>query len=190
MFSPRTSDEEVQNTEENESNNIEDFSYNIYENEIFITDYNGNSEILEIEASYIIDGKEYNTNLTEFQVGIGNSTVKTLILDEGITEIKTSIFNSCDIEKVYFPKSIEFVYDYTLSYLHPDDGETIKIYYGGTSEEWAEIFTEYERTKVSDAETAGEKGEAAADYFNELLGANYDSSLFEYYFSASPDDLR
>ena len=82
------------------------------------------------------------------------------------------------------------VYDYTLSYLHPkDDGGKIEIYYGGTQDEWLDIFTEYKRTRVEDAEFGSEMGEALADKTNELLGSKYDSSLFDYYFNADPNDL-
>ena len=67
---------------------------------------------------------------------------------------------------------------------------TIKIYYAGTQDDWAQIFTEYKRTKVEDAEFGEEMGEALADKLNEMIGSEYDSSLFEYFFSASPDDLK
>ena len=82
------------------------------------------------------------------------------------------------------------VYDNTLAYMHPDDGKLIKVYYGGTQEDWLNIFTEYHRTDIKDAEWGTEKGKAAADKFNEMMGSEYDSSLFEYFFSASPDDLK
>ena len=97
-----------------------------------------------------MDGMEYKTDISDFQVGIGNRKVETLILDEGITEVKTAIFNSCKVKTVFFPHSMTNVYDYTLSYLHPDKGETISIYYAGTQEEWSDIFTEYQRTNVGD----------------------------------------
>ncbi len=177
------------NTEENYGK-IEDFSYELSGDSVILDKYNGNSEILEIKPSYQIDGNDYKTDLSNFQVGIGNSNVKTLIFDEEITSVRDAIFNSCKVEKVYFPKTIETVYDNTLSYLHPKDGETIKIYYGGTQEEWENIFTKYERTKLEDAKNAEEVGKSIGDKLNEIAGAEYDSSLFEYFFSSSPDDLK
>lgn len=33
-------------------------------------------------------------------------------------------------------------------------------------------------------------GTAIADKINKMIGSKYDSSEFEYYFSASPDDLK
>lgn len=181
---------EVLKSEETQYGNIEDFKYELSGNTIVLNKYTGKAETLEIQASYMIDGTEYKTDLSDFQVGIGNSKVKTLILCEGITEVKNSIFNSCDIEKVYFPKSMTVVNDDTLSYLHPDEGQTIKIYYGGTQDEWATIFKEYKRTLVEDAEFGEEMGQAAADKVNEMMGHEYDSSLFEYFFSTSPDNLK
>lgn len=181
---------EVQKSEEEKYGNIEDFSYEISDNKIILNKYKGKSEILEIKAFYTIDEVEYKTDLSEFQVGIGNRKVKTLIICEGITEVKNSIFNSSDVEKVYFPKSMTVVHDNTLSYLHPDDGQTIKVYYGGTQDEWATIFAEYKRTLVEDAKFGEEMGEVVADKLNEMMGMEYDSSLFEYFFSANPDDLK
>lgn len=181
---------DVQKPEEEMYGSIEDFSYDLSEDIIILKKYTGSEETLEIQSSYTIDGTEYKTDLSDFQVGIGNRKVKTLILDEGITEVRDAIFNSSDVERVYFPKSMAIVYDNTLSYLHPDDGETIKVYYGGTQEEWAEIFSEYKRTLMEDAEFGEELGQAAADKINEMMGMEYDSSLFEYFFSASPDDLK
>lgn len=181
---------EAQKHEDEAQGELEDFRYEISGDKVLLESYSGSNSVLEIKTSYMLDGVEYKTDLSDFQVGIGNSKVKTLILDYGFTEVKDSIFNSCDVENVYFPKSMINVYDYTLSYLHPDDGETIKIYYGGTQEEWLNIFTEYQRTKVDDAEWGTEKGKALADKINEMVGSEYDSLLFEYFFSANPDDLK
>ena len=55
---------------------------------------------------------------------------------------------------------------------------------------WGNIFTEYKKTKVEDSEFGEEMGTAIADKINEMIGSKYDSSKFEYYFSASPDDLK
>ncbi len=169
---------------------IEDFTYDISGDKILLKSYTGSKELLEVAASYEIDGKIYQTDISDFQAGIGNHNVKTLILDEGITEIKTSIFNSSNVKKVFFPKSLTLVYDYTLSYLHPSKGEKVSIYYAGTQEEWANIFTSYKRTAVEDAEAAEELGTAMADKLNEMIGTEYDSSKFEYYFSATVDDVK
>lgn len=180
----------VVKSEDDTYGSINDFRYEISDNEVSLKSYAGKEEVLEIKTSYIINDIEYKTDLSDFQIGIGNSKVKTLILDDGFTQVQNAIFNSCDVEKIYFPKSMTNVYDYTLAYLHPDDGQTIKIYYEGTQDEWLSIFTEYKRTDVDDAEWGAEKGKAWADKINEMVGVEYDSSLFEYFFSASPDDLK
>lgn len=166
---------------------IDDFLYELSGDAVILGSYDGSDDVLEITPSYDINGKEYRTDLSEFQVGGG---VNTLILDEGITEVNTSIFNLSDIERVFFPMSMTNVYDYTLAYLHPDDGETIKIYYAGTQDDWMNIFTKYKRKKVEDTKLGEEMGQAVADKINEMVGTEYDSSEFEYYFSAKPEDLR
>ena len=169
---------------------ITEFDYEIFADKVLLESFNGKNKIVEIKPSYNIDGINYQTDLSEFQVGIGNNTMDTIIFGEGITEIPNNIFNSSDIKKVYFPKTMTVVYDKALSYLHPDEGELIQIYYGGTQDEWAQIFTEYQRTKVEDAEFGEELGTALADKLNEMMGSSYDSSEFEYFFSATPDDLK
>lgn len=183
---------------EEEYGDIEDFSYNLSENKIILEEYEGDCEILEICSSYTVGEKEYGTDLSEFQVGIGNDEVKTVIFEDGIKTINNSIFNSCEVSSVYFPKSIELVYDNTLAYLSAEDGEKIKIHYGGTEDEWNNIFTDYERKTLKEAWNSSDKGEekgseagkSAADKFNEWIGHKYDSSEFEYFFSANPDDLK
>ena len=122
-------------------------------------------------------------------IGIFNNTAKTVIFEEGITDVYDPVFNSCDVQSVYFPLSMELVYDNTLSYLSPETGR-IKIYYAGTQEQWANIFTEYTRKLVSEAEFGGEMGTALGDAINDKFGSSYDSSEFVYYFESSPDDLR
>lgn len=181
---------EVQKSNDEKYGSINDFQYELSDNKILLKEYNGKSKVLEIQPFYTIDNTEYTTDLSNFQIGIGNKKVETLILSEGITEVQNSIFNSSDVKNIYFPQSMTIVYDNTLSYLNPDDGETIKIYYGGTQEEWLNIFTEYKRTKVEDAEFGEELGIAIADKVNEMAGSEYDSSEFEYFFSANPDSLK
>lgn len=167
---------------------ISDFDYDIEGDTIFLHSYDGNRKIVEIKNSYIIDEKDYKVDISDFQVS--NSGVNTLILDDGFTEVYTPIFNSCGVKNVFFPKTMMNVYDNTLSYLHPNEGEKIQIYYEGTKEEWLNIFTEYKRTKVEDAEFGEEMGTAVADKINEMMGSGYDSSEFEYYFSANASDLK
>ena len=169
-----------------EETTIDDFSYDLDSTRVVLDEYNGNAELLEIESEYYINGRSYLTDLSDFQVGA--RSVNTLILDEGILNINTSIFNGSNVENIYFPKSIELVYDYTLSYLHPDEEEKVKVYYAGTEEEWNQIFTEYQRTNVSDAELGEELGTALADKANEMLGVEYDESQFEFIFEASPNE--
>lgn len=168
---------------------ISNFSYHTYDDLVVLERYKGNDEIVDIFPTYEIDSVTYKTDLSEFMIGLFNSTAKTVIFEEGITEVYGPIFNSCDVQSVYFPLSMELVYDNTLSYLHPETGR-IKIYYAGTQEQWGNIFTEYTRTLVSEAEFGGEMGTALADAVNSKFGSSYDSSEFAYYFESSPDDLR
>ena len=101
------------------------------------------------------------------------------------------------MQSVFFPKSLKKIYDNTLSYLHPDNGK-IKIYYAGTKKQWKKIFKKYKRKTVKEAWNSSddpeEKGKALgtslADKLNSLIGGGYKSSDFEYFFSASPSDVK
>lgn len=184
------------NSETYEAADISDFDYAISEDSIILESYEDSNKYLEILSTYEIDGEKYKTNLDEFQVGGGP---KTLVLSEGITSVNNSIFNGSDIQSVFFPSSMEYLYDDTLSYLHPDDGEKIHIYYAGTSEEWYLLMKDYEteRQSLSEAWDSSddpyEKGEAVgkslADKLNNLFGG-YDSDDFEFHYECTPDDLK
>lgn len=182
---------EIKKDDSEKYGTINDFDYDTEGNFVKLHGYDGKCKILEILPSYNIDGADYTTDLSDFQIGIGNSYVESVIFQEGIAEINDATFNSCDVQKVFFPKSMSNVTDKALSYLSPkEDGDLIQIYYAGTQDDWGNIFTEYKRTKVEDSEFGEEMGQSIADKLNEMMGSKYDSSEFEYYFSASPDDLK
>lgn len=171
----------------NKGNPIDLFRYKLEGNKAILKSYLGKTKRLVIDSSYVIDGKTYITDLSDFHVGIGNSIVTTLVLNEGITEVDNAIFNSTAVDTVYFPTSMKCVYDNTLAYIRPKDGKKAKIYYGGTKDQWVNIFTEYHRKSILDSEFGEEMGAAAADAINQWIGHSYESSEFEYYFSATPD---
>lgn len=168
-------------------NSIDDFEYEIKDNKISLNSYQGDDELLVINNVYTIDGIEYTTSLLDFSL-FSSSKVETVILAEGITDLNTGAFNCSDVRSVYFPKTMTVMYDYTLSYFHPDEGEKIQLYYGGTEEEWNNIFTHYTTMQEKDS-TSEAVGQATADFINGLVGSEYDSSLFEFHFTAKPSDL-
>lgn len=177
---------------------LSEFEYEISGKKVFLKEYNGENEILFIKSKYKNRGKTYKTDLSDFQIGIGNSTVRFLILGNGIKKVDDAIFNSCDVERVYFPKTMKTVYDNTVGFLNPKDGEKIHIYYGGTKDEWKSIFKKYERQTVKEAWNSSDRGEekgeavgkSVADKLNEWMGAGYHKEDFEYHCSVSMDDLE
>lgn len=171
-----------------QTNNISEFETETTDGQIKLLKYIGNDEVLTIYPTYEIGGQTYNTDLSNFMVH--SKDVKCIIFEEGIEEIQTATFNSVNVEKIFFPKSMTTVYDYTLAYLHPDDGEQIEIYYAGTQDDWNNIFKHYERTKAEDTEPGEEMGKAIADKINQSIGVSYDASLFVYYFSAKQEDMN
>ena len=174
--------------------NIDRFDYEIKDGYVLLKEFNGMDKNLYIQSNYYIDGKTFRTDISEFRVD--SDGVEFIIFENGIEEINNSPFNSSNVTGVFFPNSMKVIYDSTLNYMHPDDGEKINIYYEGTEEEWNNIFTKYEAKSVKDAfdssENPEEKGEevgkAVADNLNKMLGS-YESENYEYHFSFSEDDL-
>ena len=181
----------VQNEEEDvrETFSIESFEYTLEDNNIFLERYKGKDDALTIDASYNVDGKDYATNLSEFQVS--SDFVKTLIINEGITELNNSIFNSCEVTKVYLPKSLSVIYDNTIAYLWSDD--KIALYYGGSEDDWNNVFEEYEIANVKDKIDEGDAegaGSALADKLNKMVGHEFDASQYEMHYDSSPVDVE
>lgn len=166
---------------------IEYFTYSIDGDSVVLESYKGHDSVLELLPSYEIEGVEYKTDLSKLELKV--NTIETIIFADGIEEINTFIFNSSKAKSVFFPKSMTLVYDYSLAFLHPDDGELINIYYAGTQDDWADIFTEYVRKSFSEMGSLSELGTVVSDKINDAVGTHYDSSLFAYYFSASVEDL-
>lgn len=164
---------------------IDNFRYKIDGSTIYLEEYIGEADFVELKTTYTVDGIDYLSNISDFN---SRGSYTKLIIDEGFTEVSTGIFNGTYVDEVFFPKSMTNVYDYTLAYMH--NGEKNKIYYAGTREEWLSIFTRYKRKKVGDTEFGEEWGQAVADKVNEMIGVEYKSENFEYFFSASPDDLK
>lgn len=177
--------------EENNTASLDDFDYSFGDDgSLLLEEYNGDASHLKIESSYEIDGVTYSTaNLNEFQIGIGNSTVNTVIFSEGITNINNSVFNSCNVTTIYFPKSLEIIYDDTLAYL---TASHIDIYYGGSEDEWNSIFTEYTPSSVSQEFKDGnarEAGKAMADKINSVIGHEYDASKITIHYEYNADAI-
>ena len=167
---------------------ISDFDYSISEdNIVMLKQYKGNDSTLKIESQYNIDGQSYTTDLSDFQ--INDTSVTALIVSDGITELNDSIFNGCNVEKIYLPNTLTVVYDNTLAYLTENH---IDIYYEGTQNDWNAIFTTYQAKSASEEWENGnaeEAGKAFADKLNSYIGHEYDSSKFTYHFESSMDDI-
>ena len=183
---PTEEKEESETIEAEPDNPISNFEYTLEGMTVYLKGDLGNSDPVILEPSYVIDGTEFTTDISDFQI---ESDAKKLIVNEGFTEVDQAIFNSSEIQEVFFPKSMTYIDDYTLAYLRPDPGRLIAIYYAGSEEEWNSIFAKYERKKAKDTESPEELAESLAAKINLWAGHEYDSSLFEYHFNASPGDL-
>jgi len=168
---------------------LQDFNYTVKDGQVYLEDYNGDEKILTINGSYDKDGVTYKTNLDDFVAAIHGNT-EAVIFGEGIETLSHAMFNMSDVQKIFLPITMTKVEDATLSYLHPEgDNEYIQVYYEGSQDQWSQIFTKYEDLTMEEADSAEEYGTAAADWVNSFFGLGYDSSEFEYFFDATPEDL-
>ena len=169
---------------------LQGFEYSVKDGQVYLEDYIGEEKILTINGSYDIDGVTCKTNLDDFIAGI-HGDVDAIIFGEGIENLSHAMFNMSGVQKVFLPITLTKVEDATLSYLVPEgDNEYIQIYYEGSQDQWSQIFTKYEDLSMEEANTAEEYGTAAADWLNSFFGLGYDSSQYEYFFDATPEDLK
>ncbi len=146
---------------------LSDFEYVINEDGLTLEKYNGDSETLIIHPNYEIDGKSYNVILLEH-----------------------TIFNGSDIKALYIPKTIETIYDDTLAYLDAED-DKIQIYYEGSKKRWKKVFKHYDSSVSNGGKSKAEqRGAAAAEKFNKMLGHEYNANDFEYHFNANIEDIK
>ena len=165
---------------------IADFYYETDNGIVKLTGYKGQDKLVHVASSYVIDGNVYVVDLTDFQVGIGNH-IETVVFDEGITELRESVFNSCGVQNIYFPSTITNLTEYTLSYLHPDDNSKIQIYYPLSQDDWMNVYVNGP-SGYSDAYNAGAE---AAKNLNEFFGGEVTDETstfadqFEFHFGNS-----
>lgn len=175
---------------------LSDFDYEIIENKIVMQDIDKAKRNFEVKASYESEGTEYEVDLSKFQVGIGDSSVQNIAFCDGISELFTAVFNSCDVKTIYLPQSLSVIYDNTLDYLYADE-EKVKIYYGGSEEEWSSIYQLYESKDIGSIidssadqeEKAGEIGSAIAEKLNDMMDEN-DELDYELIFDTTIDEYK
>ncbi len=177
---------------------VKDFDYELVDNTVQIHTYKGKKKVLYICSQYEIDGNIYITDLSEFSNAFKHKT-QFIILEEGIKDISVAAFNCSDIKAVYFPETMNVVYDRTIDYLHPDDNEKIRIYYGGSEDEWNEIFTIHERQTVKEAWNSSDEyeskgvavGAALAYKLNDYMGVYSDNEAdYEYIYDVTKEQLE
>lgn len=112
---------------------LDQFEYYIDGNEIYIKDYRGNRKKVRINSSYNVDGTIMN--VVSFDGTFALDSVTSVIIPNGTRYMSNNIFNSCGIEYVYLPASLEEFKGW--SYFHNVE----KIYYGGTEEQWSNFCT-------------------------------------------------
>ena len=158
----------ISNNAEIKYTDIKKFDYQINGSSLKLERYNGSEKTVRIADNYTIDNNTYT-----------------------VTELGDAIFNGSDVNKIYFPRTLNSITDNLLAYLSNEYDDHTDIYYEGSQEEWNNIFQIYEATSVSDAYHSGDAsglGIALADKLNAKMGHKYDESKFTYHYNASLED--
>ena len=125
-----------------EYTSIEDFEWDVDENGIVLNKYNvSGSKDAKIRLSdcYTINGVDYH--IYKLDTTFTFKDVKSVIVPEGVTEIVKCTFNTCGIEYLYLPSTLE---EYTgWNYFH--DLKT--LYYGGSEEDFNNKFDTKDQLK-------------------------------------------
>ena len=121
---------------------IDDFEYYIDGNEIYLTDFDSKEKKVRINSSYEIDGNTYN--VVSLDGVFTSDSVTSVIIPEGVHSVARSEFNSCGVEFLYLPSTLQDIgSDSFWWYFH----DVEKIYYGGSEEQWNQLCT-VERSEI------------------------------------------
>lgn len=116
-----------------EATPLEDFDYYIDQNEIYLKDYKGSDEAVYVPSSYNVDGTEMNVVSLDGTFAL--TRIHSAIISDGIRYLSDNMFNSCGVEFVYLPASLESFNGW--NYFH----DVKKIYYGGNEDSWNQLCT-------------------------------------------------
>lgn len=146
---------------------LSDFEYTIDGGTVVLLYYKGESRTVQIPSSYNLDGTAYPVSLDQISSRTDDSgpvTIDSLVISEGISSVSGSIIDNTDAKRLYLPKSLTVLYDNTLfgSY------DLCEVYYGGTEEEWKQIFQHYNYGTYKEHVDNGEYYDAGAALGHEL----------------------
>ena len=162
---------------------LDDFEFEIEGNTIKLEEYKGTDYEVTIEASYELNGKTYKTDLSRFMFGLFNKYPTRAYISEGIEEIYNPIFNSCDVNEIYLPKSLKSLNPKVLSYFPHYDSMfnpvVSKIFYPGTQEEFVQLLIKGSGMTAKEAEGV-----------NLFAGFGFDASSLEFIFEATREDYE
>lgn len=109
------------------------FDYYIDGDSLTLKKYHGTSHKVNIAEEYIVDGECFTVVALDGTFAL--KSVDSVIVPDTVISIASNTFNSCGIDYLYLPASlIDFA---GWSYFHDVEA----IYYGGTEEDWALLYT-------------------------------------------------
>ena len=124
---------------------IESFKYYIDGEYVYLESYIGTDKKVWIGSEYVIEGKTYKLG-TKLQGLFALRKVTSVIIPEGVTEVKDNIFNSCGVEYIYLPKSLKASDSFYPFYKYFHNVK--KVYFGGSESDWKELTKGEDRSKI------------------------------------------
>lgn len=112
---------------------LSDFDYYIDDNEITLKDYKGREKYVGIAQEYEIEGELMPVVALDGTFTL--EAVDCIVVPEGVRSIASNTFNSCGVEYLYLPSTLNNFTGWT--YFHG----VKKLYYGGSEEQWGALFT-------------------------------------------------
>ena len=148
---------------------INDFRYTLDKSNHSITliRYGGNDTQILLSPTYNIDGNEYTlTSMGDDACFLSETSITSVFIPEGVTEIGSSCFNSCSsLERIYLPSTITYIPDGFLDYLGDYEvfcNSTVALPSDCDMNDYDEL--------VDDTTDADEMGESFARAINGMMG--------------------
>ena len=161
----------------------EGLEFSLYDNgACYFSGYSGSESVLVVPARVTLGPKEYAVVGVEAYTLLKNTTVKELVLSEGVTELKAGAFlNALALEKVVLPEGIT-----RLPYLCFSDCPLLKTVY--TPKSLVEIgVTAFDKTTVTELHYLGSKGDFfALPGYTELVPLKLPDGFQFFEYSAYP----
>lgn len=151
---------------------INDFYYELDKSNHTITlnTYDGDDKKIMISPVYTIEGTDYKVKKLGDACFLGEISITSVYIPEGVTSISDTCFNSCaNLEYLYLPSTLESITDEFLDYINEHT-----VYCDSVSQLPDRRDTADYEERIDDRSSAYQLGESAGGAFNGLMAGLLD----------------